>query len=85
MSRPHGRARVRASSPEAFGCCDRCGRWWNLADLRWNYQWAGNKLQNENYLMCRSCIDVPQPQLQARVLPPDPVPVNNPRPERSGS
>lgn len=32
-------------------------------------------------LVCRECLDIPQSQLRPIVLPPDPVPIFNPRPE----
>lgn len=76
-----GRAHVSASNPRAFGVCDRCGIWHQLCNLSWQYQWAGTRLQNLRLLVCAQCLDVPQPQLKARILPPDPVPVMNARPE----
>jgi hypothetical protein len=39
------------------------------------------KLQNLRLLVCDRCLDVPQEQLKARILPPDPLPIRNPRPE----
>ena len=79
--RPHGRAFISARSPRALGVCDRCGALYNLNALQWQYEWAGTKLQNFRLLVCKSCLDVPQEQLRTIVLPPDPVPVMNPRPE----
>jgi hypothetical protein len=55
---------------------------YNLRDLRWQNQWQGNRLVNLRLLVCtRTCLDVPQIQLRTLILPPDPVPVLNPRPE----
>lgn len=79
--RPHGHARVSSRNPRAFAVCDRCGSWWQHIDLQWQSQWAGTRLQNLRLLVCDRCIDVPQPQLKARILQPDPVPIMNPRPE----
>lgn len=76
-----GRARTNPNRPESFGVCDRCGIWHNLNRLNWQYEYSGTQLQNINYLFCKPCIDVPQPQLKARIIPPDPVPVLNARPE----
>ena len=45
-------------------------------------QWAGVKLQTFNMLVCRTCWDRPQEQLRTIIIPPDPIPVLNPRPER---
>lgn len=79
--RQHGRASINARSPKALGVCDRCGALYNLNALQWQFEWAGTKLQNLRLLVCKSCLDVPQEQLRTIVLPPDPVPVMNPRPE----
>lgn len=76
-----GRARTSARNPQAYGVCDRCGFWYNLVDLKWQYQWAGNNLINLQLRVCDTCLDVPQEQLRAIVIPADPVPVYQPRPE----
>ena len=77
--RPHGRAKVSSRNPEAFAICDDCGFMFNHSELRWQLQWAGNKLVNLKQLVCRRCNDIPQTQLRAIVLPADPMPVMNPR------
>lgn len=79
---PTARARVSARSPEAQGCCDRCYLNYSLRDLTWQYEWAGVKLQNLRLLVCKECLDVPQPQLKSIAIPADPTPVLNPRPEQ---
>jgi len=77
-----GRARVSAKNPQAFGVCDRCGIWYNLVDLVWQYDWRGTSLQNLWIRVCkRTCLDVPQQQLRSIQLPADPVPAWQPRPE----
>jgi hypothetical protein len=43
--------------------------------------WAGVQLINKRILVCPKCLDKPQQQLRAIVLPADPVPIRNPRPE----
>ena len=58
--------------------------WVNHHKLIWQHQWQGTQLVNLNLLVCQTCLDVPQPQLKARILPPDPVPIANPRPELFG-
>jgi hypothetical protein len=78
---PTGRAIVSPRKPDALGVCDRCGFSYNLKNLRWQYQWQGLQLQNLRILVCRTCLDVPQIQLKTIILPPDPLPVLNPRPE----
>jgi hypothetical protein len=79
--RPHGHAIINPAHPVSTAICDRCSRLFNITALSWQYQWAGPRLQNLRLLVCQSCLDVPQPQLKPRILPPDPVPTLNARPE----
>lgn len=79
--RPHGRAQVSSKNPQAFAICDRCGFLYNHKDLGWQYDWGGASLINKRILVCRPCMDEAQEQLRAIVLPPDPVPIINPRVE----
>src|SRR4051812_40497747 len=80
--RPTGRARVDQNFPQAFATCDRCGMFYNRVDLVWQYEYAGNGLRNTGFLFCtRTCLDVPQPQLKTRNIPPDPPPILNARVE----
>jgi hypothetical protein len=79
--RPHGRARVNPSRPEAWGSCDRCGFNFNLVDLRPQFQWAGFTMIDKRIRVCVRCHDVPSEHLRTIVLPPDPRPVHDPRPE----
>jgi hypothetical protein len=76
-----GHAVTNPHAPRAFGVCDRCGRWWNLYRLTYQFEWSGTKLQNLRLRVCLECKDRPQPQLKAKLAPPDPVPVADPRPE----
>lgn len=77
----HGRAKVDPSHPVSFAVCDSCGFWHNINELKWAYQWAGVELQNLRFLVCDICWDQPQPQLKTRIIPPDPMPTLNARPE----
>lgn len=83
--RPHGKASINASYPRALAICDRCGARYNHAQLSWQYEWRGTKLQNINRLVCQTCLDIPQEQLRMVVYPPDPVPIMNARPEQNVS
>lgn len=74
-----GRARTNPSSPQAHAICDRCGFRYNRVDLNWQYDWRGAALQNIRILVCNSCMDTPQEQLRAIVVPADPVPIDQPR------
>ena len=76
-----GRARTSSRSPAAHAICDRCGFRYNHSDLQWQYEFAGAGLQNLRILVCNRCLDVPQNQLRAIVIPADPIPIINPRPE----
>lgn len=69
-------------SPRAWGTCDRCGFVWPLYKLQWQFDYQGaSVLQNLRILVCDPCYDVPQPQTSPYILPPDPLPVYNARPE----
>jgi hypothetical protein len=76
-----GRARISAKNPQAQAVCDRCGIWYNWVDLRWQMDWRGPTIQNLRILVCENCYDKPQEQLRSIVLPQDPVPIINARPE----
>jgi len=80
--RPHGSASVSRSKPRAWAICDDCGFLFNKDELAWQYEWLGTRTQNTNLLKCSKCMDIPQEQLRVIVLPADPVPVEDPRPER---
>jgi hypothetical protein len=79
--RQHGQAKVNRRKPRAFGVCDRCGFLYNKHDLQWQYEWMGARTQNTNMLVCDRCLDDLQEQLRTVVLPADPTPLANPRPE----
>ena len=76
-----GHAITNPAHPRAFGVCDRCGFWFNLHRLKYQYEWQGVKLANTRKRVCKECMDKPNPQMKARIAPPDPVPVYDPRPE----
>lgn len=79
--RPHGRQTISARKPLAGAICDRCGARYAHRDLRWQYEWTGPRMQNLKFLVCERCYDTPQEQLRLIVLPADPIPIENPRPE----
>lgn len=77
-----GRAATSPSRPRAHAICQRCGFRYNHDRLRWQYDWRGTALMNTRVLVCPNrCLDKPQEQLRAIVLPADPVPIINPRVE----
>lgn len=75
-------AEVDPDNPRAWGVCDRCGMTWNLDQLQWQYAYQGStQPQNTRFLVCPSHLDPLNPQDMPVILPPDPVPVYNARPE----
>lgn len=76
-----GRAQTSARNPRAYAVCDRCGIWTNHDKLSWQFDWRGASLMNTRILVCETCLDVPQTQLRAIIVPADPVPIQNPRVE----
>lgn len=81
--RPHPRrARTSPSSPRAWGTDDRSGFIGNHDNLKWQMQWAGRTLINTQLLVYPDQYDTPQRQLGTIILPPDPEPVSNARPEQ---
>jgi hypothetical protein len=74
-----GRARTSSSNPQAHAICDRCGFRYNWIDLSWQFDWRGSALQNLRILVCKDCLDRPQEQLRAIVIPADPTPIINAR------
>jgi len=52
-----------------------------LDDLKWQHQYAGVGVINLNLLVCSRCLDQMQPQLTATIIPIDPEPIMDARPE----
>ena len=77
----HDRAEVDPETPMAFATCQRCGCQTNLYKLSNQQEWAGQSMISTNLLVCDRCLDKPNPQLRTLVLPPDPTPILNARPE----
>lgn len=76
-----GRARINPLSPEALGICGKCGFQYNLVDLRYQQRWAGAQLITTQLRVCNRCWDDPNEQFRSIRIPPDPVSVDDPRPE----
>lgn len=77
-----GSAFTDPSAPEAPGVCDRCGQKYMRSDLVWQHDYRGNVLQNLRILVCtKKCLDTPQDQLRPIIVPPDPMPIKDPRPD----
>jgi hypothetical protein len=77
-----GRATTNPYAPNAFAVCDSCGEWYNRVNLLVQREWYGDTLADTGFRVCSRCLSKPQPQLKPVILPLDPVPINEPRPER---
>ena len=71
---------VDPNAPEPPGTCDRCGGRFMLHDLYWQHDYRGNALVNLRIRVCDADLDEPDPYYWPQNLPPDPVPVIDPRP-----
>ena len=77
-----GAVRINPKNPEAVAMCDGCGFWVMSSELRQQYDFRGGWTpEPTGIFVCKTCNDVPQPYYQRQVLPPDPVPLANPRPD----
>lgn len=80
--RPHPkRAQVDATNPRAWATSDRDGLVGNHHKLRWQWEWSGVRIINKRILVWEDELDEPQRQLGVIILPPDPLPIINARPE----
>jgi len=78
--RPKGKhVRIDASAPRALGICDYTGFVFNRVDLIRQMEWRGNALVWTGFYVGKPYADVPNAQLILPILPPDPVPVREPR------
>lgn len=81
-----GRARLDVNNPTAQAACDRCQFLYSLDQLQRQFEWRGAALVDTGFLVCagagtKNCLDRPQEQNRTIILPPDPVPRQNPRPD----
>jgi hypothetical protein len=76
-----GYAVTNPSSPRAFAVCDSCGTHWNRNRLIDQYEWGGDGLIDQGFRNCPRCISKPQEQFRTPILPLDPIPIDDPRPE----
>jgi len=85
----HGRRkpfRVDPKNPRAAALCDGCGFLVNRENLHMQKEYRGGSAPVDTGLLrCDSCLDKPQPYFKKLVLLPDPVPVDNPRPDDAGA
>jgi hypothetical protein len=80
--RPHPRrARTDPQSPRGWATDDRSGFVGNHENLQWQMEWGGFKLYSKRILVYPDMYDKPQEQLRSIIIPPDPQPLMNARPE----
>lgn len=87
----HGnfRATTPAGAPSsAWGICDVCSELWDHNRLKFQWDYAGEQMINKGYMACPTCYDKPFTPGKVILIPPDPIPIQNPRPpswaEQSG-
>lgn len=75
------RTHVNPSDPRAWGTSDQNGMIGQHNKMKWQHEWRGNKIVNLRILVHEDELDKPQRQLGNLVLPADPLPIYNARPE----
>ena len=82
-NRPHGRAGAQVPGKGPLAICDRCGFLYYQQDLVWQYDYLGGAVpQSLGVLVCRrTCLDELNHANQLLIIPPDPPPIFNARPE----
>lgn len=80
--RPKPKYATRSAKAGPWSTCDRCGFNWNLSRLQWQYDFlGGSSPQRTGYLHCPRCLDSLRWQNKLLIIPPDPPPIYNTRPE----
>jgi hypothetical protein len=87
MFRPRGKyTKINMSNPLALGRCDYSGFLVRHADLVPQLQYRGaGALVDTKYLVHRNFVDTPNPQDLTPLVMPDPIPIQNPRPDNDDS
>lgn len=75
------RAEVDSTNPRAWATSDRNGHIGNFHRMQWQHDWAGSSIINKHILVHEDELDEPQRQLGTLIIPPDPMPLTNARPE----
>lgn len=85
MSNPLGkRVSIDVKNPQALGICDKTGFVFMRKDLVRQMEWHGNALVWTGAYVGRPYVDKPNEQGRSPMLPPDPIPVPQPRPDIQG-
>src|SRR5262245_33980055 len=85
LAMPHRPKPKYASKDPAEGpwtTCDRCGFIWSGVNMAFQFDYVGGPVpQNLGLEVCPRCYDAANYQQKQLVLPPDPPPFGNTRPE----
>jgi hypothetical protein len=76
-----GASRTNPRNPFGQGVCDRTGFALQHNRMQRQFQWGGAKLFDTGYLVRPQSLDKPQDQYRSLILPGDPQPLVNPRPD----
>lgn len=80
--RPTPKYATKDATAGAWTTCDRCGLIDNQSRMQWQYDFQGGPVPiNRNLLFCPRCLDGLRYQNQPIIIPPDPPPLFNTRPE----
>lgn len=80
--RPQPKYATKDAHRGPWTTCDRCGLIWNQTSMQFQYDFNGGPLPvNRQLLFCPRCLDAYNYQKQLIVIPPDPPPLMNTRPE----
>jgi len=77
----YSKTKIDAYSPEGHGTCDKCSQIYNLNQLIWQQEYRGNSLMRTGFRVCSRCLDIPYQGRRPIIIPADPVPLRDPRPE----
>lgn len=80
---PRGkRYKVNVKNPLGYGICDKTQFIMRHCDMVKQMEYLGDSLQWTGYMVGKWYADKPNPSLKPVVLKPDPVPLDNPRPQQ---
>ncbi len=80
--RPHPRRATTNPHDGPWTTCDRCGFVTSMNKMQFQYDFVGGATpQNLGFLVCPTCLDGLSFQNMLLILPPDPAPIFNTRPE----
>lgn len=80
--RPQPKYASKNASLGPWTTCDVCGFLDNLSRMQFQYDFKGGSTpQNTGFLKCKRCLDGLRWQAKLLIIPPDPPPIMNTRPE----